>query len=490
MAMPDLLVVNDAPAEISCDALVLGAASGTDGPELAGAAGEIDRALEGGIATFLRNSGFKAKAGEVALVPTLGRLPAASLCLIGLGRGVDDSGAARRSAGSAARRLAHFTDIACAFEESQAAAVLEGLLLGAYSFDRYKTDPRPSKIERVRFLGASERTVQRAKTVAEAVRLARDLTNEPAQALFPEALSERVGELADAAGLEFVSWDHGELAQRGFGGLLGVSAGSTRPPRLLQLRYSPERATDGKVALVGKGVTFDSGGLSLKTMPQMEQMKTDKAGAAAVIGCMTAVARLAPELDVVAVIPATENMPGPEAVKPGDVLTHYGGRTCEVLNTDAEGRLILADALAFASELEPSAIVDVATLTGTIHVALGSKVSGLFANDDALATELEQAAAVTGERVWRMPLVDEYRKDLDTPMADIKNMATRYGGAIYAALFLRDFVGKGIPWAHLDIAGTGRAENDSNEITKGGTGVATRMLIHWIEQRAKNGGPR
>ncbi|MDQ4144727.1 MAG: leucyl aminopeptidase, partial [Actinomycetota bacterium] len=311
---------------------------------------------------------------------------------------------------------------------------------------------------------------------------ARELTNEPASALWPEVLAERAREVAEVAGLECTLLDENELAERGFGGLLAVAQGSTRPPRLIELRYKPENPL-GHVAIVGKGVTFDSGGLSLKDAKSMETMKTDMGGGAAVIGAMGALPRLDVRVEVTAVVPTTENMPSGSAVKPGDVITHYGGKTSEVLNTDAEGRLILADALAYVSEQRPDAIVDVATLTGAMMVALGKKAAGYFANDDGLAAEIERAAGTAGERVWRMPLFDDYRSDLDSDVADIKNIGTRFGGAIFAALYLGDFIGDGISWGHLDIAGPGRAESDYDEVTKGASGFAARTLVAWLESR-------
>jgi leucyl aminopeptidase len=217
----------------------------------------------------------------------------------------------------------------------------------------------------------------------------------------------------------------------------------------------------------------------------METMKTDMGGAAAVIGTMSAISRLKPSVEVIAFVPATENMPSGTAVKPGDVLKHYGGKTTEVLNTDAEGRLILADALAFASEQKPDAIIDVATLTGSIMVALGKRATGLFANDDDLADELSAASQEAGERFWHMPLYDMYKKELESDLADMKNVGSRWGGAIIAALYLREFIGEGIPWAHLDIAGATRADSDQDENSKGGTGAAVRTLVTWIEQRAR-----
>lgn len=310
--------------------------------------------------------------------------------------------------------------------------------------------------------------------------LARDLINEPAGTLTPEALARRAQEIADVEGLECTVLDETAIAERGLNGISTVAKGSGVPPRFIELGYRPE-APVAKVALVGKGVTFDSGGLSMKDPKSMETMKTDMSGAAAVIAAMSVLKRLAVRAEVTAYVPAVENMPSGNAVKPGDVIEHYGGNTSEVLNTDAEGRLILGDALALASEADPDAIVDVATLTGSIMIALGRDMIGLFSNDDELAASIDRAADRAGELIWRMPLHRDYRKQLDSEVADFKNVGTRYGGSIVAALFLNEFVPAGTPWVHLDIAGPARSESDDDDGPKGGTGSATRTLIAWLE---------
>ncbi len=484
---PQIAPSHERPTEIACDALVVGATAGAGGAELTGgAAAEIDAALDGWLSEHLRDLSFKAKAGDVAIVPTVGRLPAKSLAIVGLG----DAGEAgpaevRKATGAAGRRLVDSSTVALAAHDlvdhpKAARAALEGLLLGSYKFTAFKSDPRPSKIQSVLVLGASEADLEAGRTAAEATLLARDLINEPAGSLTPDALARRAVEVADVAGLSCTIWDEDELASRGFGGLLAVAQGSTQPPRFVQLHYAPEKAT-AKVVLVGKGITYDSGGLSLKDAKSMETMKTDMSGAAAVIAAMGAIGQLRPDVEVLGLVPASENMPGGGALKPGDVVEHYGGKTVEVLNTDAEGRLVLADALAFASEQEPDAIVDVATLTGAIMVALGTKATGLFCNDDDMARRLIEAGADEGERVWRMPLFSDYLSELDSDVADLKNVGPRWGGAIIAAVFLQQFVRDGIAWAHLDIAGAARSESGNGEISKGGTGTAARTLISWVE---------
>jgi leucyl aminopeptidase len=475
----------EVPGSISCDALVIGAFSGDDGSHLADAS-DIEETLAEHVRDALHQSGFKGKVGDVLVLPTLGASSARSIAVAGLGRR-DAAGPAevRRAAATAVRQLAERSEIASVLHRGITggeAASAEGFVLGTYSFDGYKSNPHPSKIQRVLLVGADDDATERGLIFARATATARDLVNEPPSVLTPTVLAARAKEIADTSGLDCTVWDEEELARRGCGGILGVGLGSEQRPRLIQLRYSPEGATRS-VTLIGKGVTFDSGGLSLKDQKNMEQMKTDMAGAAAVIGAMGSLNRLHVTTEVVGLIPAVENMPSGSAIKPGDIIRHYGGRTTEVLNTDAEGRLILADALALASEESPAAVVDLATLTGSIIIALGTKASGLFSNDDELSGELQEAAVAAGERLWPMPLFDDYRSELDSELADIKNIGSRWGGAILAALFLQSFVKTGIPWAHLDIAGAARSDRTYDDVSRGATGVGTRTLMHWLEKR-------
>jgi len=315
--------------------------------------------------------------------------------------------------------------------------------------------------------------IDAAAAVAAGVVLARDLTNEPAAAKAPAVLAERARELSPRVEVEV--HDEEAIVARGFGGVAAVGAGATRPPRVVVLRYEPEDAV-AFLGLVGKGIVFDSGGLSLKPAAAMETMKTDMAGAAAVFGAMQAIARLHLPVRVLGVTPLAENMPGGAAQRPGDVLRVYGGTTIEVLNTDAEGRLVLADGLAYVAEAGPDLIVDLATLTGACKVALGPAIAGLFGNDEEAVALVEAAAAAAGEKVWRLPLEGEYRTKLDSPIADLKNVGDRFGGAITAALLLREFVADR-PWVHLDIAGPARAEQHEHYVAKGGTGFGVRLLV-------------
>jgi leucyl aminopeptidase len=488
LSRPQISPSHERASEIACDAIVVGATSGAGGAELSGGAGsELDAALDGRLTEHLRDLSFKAKPGDVVTVATLGRLPVKIIAIAGLGApGEAGPAEVRKTTGAAARRLAEAANVAVAVHElvdhpGAARAALEGIVLGSYKFTAFKSDPRPPKIQSIQVFGASESDLEAGWTAAEATMRARDLINEPAGSLTPDALARRAAEIAESSGLECTIWEEDELRSRGFGGVLGVAQGSTQPPRFVQLHHRPANPR-GKVVLVGKGITYDSGGLSLKDAKSMETMKTDMSGAAAVIAAMGAVGRIGPDVEVLGLVPTTENMPGGGAIKPGDVIRHYGGKTVEVLNTDAEGRLVLADALAFASEQEPDVIVDVATLTGAIMVALGTKAAGLFCNDDALAARLIEAGAQEGERLWRMPLFDDYAEGLESDVADLKNISgARWGGAIVAAVFLQQFVGKGISWAHLDVAGAARAEGPAAEISKGGTGTAARTLVSWVE---------
>lgn len=482
------LASQEQPTAVSCDALVV-AAFKTDGaPELSPTAAAIDGVLDGYLNEHLRGVSFKGSSSEIATITTGRQMEAKVVVVVGLGTKKDLRPAVlRRAAGAAARRLSERAVVATTLHEDgdrdAVAAVAEGFLLATYRYTDLKSEPNEAKLKRLLLLGADEAAVERGRARAEATLLARDLINEPAATLTPEALAARAREVADVVGMECHVLEPEAIASRGLNGVLSVAKGSDVPPRFIELRYRPTGAS-GRVALVGKGVTFDSGGLSLKDGKNMETMKTDMSGAAAVIGVMSVVARLGIKLEIDAYIPAVENMPSGKALKPGDVIKHYGGKTAEVLNTDAEGRLILADALAVAAETKPDAIVDVATLTGSIMVALGRDMTGLFCNDDELAAQLEAASEATGELMWRMPLHSDYRRQIDSEVADFKNVGTRYGGSIVAALFLKEFVPDDIPWAHLDIAGPARAESDSADGPKGGTGVGTRTLLSWLEARS------
>ena len=364
-------------------------------------------------------------------------------------------------------------------------AIAEGIALAAYRFGTYKSDGSRSNLTDVAVVGARQPALDRGARVAEAVALARDLVNEPAGALTPSRLAALATDVAEREGLEISVLDEKAIEKERLGALRGVSLGSDEPPRLIQLVYTPTGRPRGTVILVGKGITFDSGGLSLKTADGMMTMKTDMGGGAAVIAAMSALGALGVKAKVVGIVPATENMPGGRAIKPGDVLKARNGKTIEVLNTDAEGRLILADGLSLAVEQKPDAIIDLATLTGAQVVALGRRIAGLLSTNDNLAGQVEAAAERSGEPVWRLPLPDIYRKDIDSEVADIKNIGRPgQAGTLIAGLFLREFTGD-VPWVHLDIAGPARSDDDDGYLRKGGTGFGVRTLIELLTSFSK-----
>jgi leucyl aminopeptidase len=430
----------------------------SSGRVLGSGAAAVDDAIDGALADFMEEAGFDGKRGEVLAVPTNGRLDARAALLVGIGDSdAFDLPALRRAGGLLARRASKVATLATTMLDAvpdsidraaAAQALAEGIALGSYQFLRYKS----------------------------AVAWARDLINEPAAAKSPEDVAQLARKIARSAGLKYKVYAGEQLERERMGGVLGVGNGSARPPRFVRLEYAPAGAR-GTLALVGKGVVFDSGGLSLKTAGGMETMKTDMSGAAAVIAAMSALGDLGVKTRVVGYVPLVENMPSGDAMRPGDVLEMRNGKTVEVLNTDAEGRLILADALSLADEEAPDAIIDLATLTGAVVTALGEKVAGLMGSNDAWIEQVQDAADRAGERLWHLPLPEEYRRNLDSEIADLRNISTGGGaGTLTAGLFLQEFTGNR-PWAHLDIAGTARASSDDGEISRGGTGFGVRTLV-------------
>jgi leucyl aminopeptidase len=371
--------------------------------------------------------------------------------------------------------------------------VVEGVMLAAHRFDEYKSEKNEAALARVVIATddpestSSAVAVARGTNMAEAVMLARDLIDHPAGVMTPRRLAAIASDVATYAGLSIKVMDEDEIAAERLGGLLGVAMGSAEPPRLVKLTYEPDpehaRPVDGRVptvAIVGKGITFDSGGLSLKSGEGMMTMKTDMSGAAAVVATLGACRALGVGCRVVGIAPITENMPGGHAQRPGDVLTIRNGKTIEVLNTDAEGRLVLADGLCLATEEQPDAIIDIATLTGACIVALGKEIAGVMGNDDELIDQLREASGRAGEKIWQLPIPDEYRKDIDSEIADMKNIGkTGQAGTLAAALLLAEFVDD-TPWAHLDIAGPARSENETHYLHKGATGFGVRTLLELV----------
>ena len=473
--------------DTSADAVVIAVAQGPDGPVPAPGAQDVDAALGGTLAQTLAAVGATGKAGEVTRIPSAGRLNAPLVAAVGLGEpeSLDAEGGEilRRAAGAAVRALrdGKARRIALALPARDAAeteAVTLGALLGGYVFGRYRTNgDKPEDTELI-LLGGDDAAARRAQVLADAVMLVRDLVNTGPSDLYPASFAAEAQRVAEAAGLAYEVLDERELAEAGYGGLTGVGQGSVHPPRLVRVAYAHPDASR-TVVLAGKGITFDSGGLSLKPPKSMEAMKSDMAAAAAVLAAVAAIAALGPAVNVIGYLAMAENMPSGTAQRPSDVITIYGGKTVEVLNTDAEGRLVLADALARSAEDSPDLVIDLATLTGAQLVALGPRIMGVMANDDDLREGIVDAADRAGEAAWPMPLPAELRDGLDSTVADIANVTgDRNGGMLVGGLFLREFVPPGVRWAHLDIAGPAFHEGEPYGYTpKGGTGAAVRTLV-------------
>jgi leucyl aminopeptidase len=451
----------------------------------------------------------KGEAGETSIVYITGGFKTPRIIFTGLGPSDKISAEViRRAAAVAAKRAetAGIDSVGYIFESltqycdplsisvgELAAAVGEGALLGLYSFDKYSTsvkEKNKKSVKSITLLAPGPDTVKpirngstRASLICDAVILSRDLGNTPGIDLYPETLADRARAECKKAGCKVTVLDERKIAALKMGGLLAVSSGSARPPRFIIIEWLGGRRSDRPYVLVGKGVTFDTGGISIKPSAQMGEMKMDMCGAAAVIGAMKSIASLKLPVNAIGLIPATENMPSGTAVRPGDVIRIMDGKTVEVDNTDAEGRLILADALVFAERYKPKAVVDLATLTGACIVALGHYATGLMSNNIELTRKLIAAGNKTYERVWELPLFDEYEKLIKSDIADVKNLGGRWAGAITAGWFLRKFTGD-YPWAHLDIAGTAILEEDSEYQQKGASGVGVRLLTEWLQSEA------
>jgi leucyl aminopeptidase len=468
------------PSTANIDALVVGLFAGD---RLTVADGDAS------WAGLFEAAGAAGKSGEVVRIPSPVGVRAASLVGVGLGKAEDfDAERVRRAAGAATRALAGVRSVGSLLSTRDITAAAEGHLLGAYVFDRYKEPTKAAPAKVTLFVdgagAAPKRTLRHAVVTAEAVSLARDLVNTAPNDLPPAAFAERASAAAKTAGLNVQVLDEKALLKGGYGGILGVGSGSSRPPRLVRMDYKPAkpRAT---VALVGKGICFDSGGLSIKPSQGMENMTSDMGGAAAVTATVIAAAALELPIRVIAYAPLAENMPSGSAYRPGDVLRHYGGKTVHVLNTDAEGRLVLADAIVRATEDDPDFLIETSTLTGAQLVALGGRTMGVM-GDEAFRDRIAALAREVGEGGWAMPIPEEMREGLDDPLADLANISwDRSGGMLRAAAYLKEFVPDGLPWAHLDVAGpafnTGKAYGYT---PAGGTGVPVRTLIATLEDIA------
>ena len=508
MSLPSLSLVDTDPAELAVDAIVIGLHSqpDEDGTLLPAAGAEsIAAAFDGRLSATLALLGASGAAGEVTKLATLGTIAAPLVVAVGLGD--EPSGSApdvetmRRGTGAAVRALAGSTTVALALplpDDADAPAVLravlEGALLGSYRFAGYKTKPSRTRRDPVRALQvyvpdaadqAAAAELSRAEVVARVVRLARDWVNQPPNELRPPSFADAVVSAAEGTGLEVEVLDFEQLKSGGYGGIVAVGQGSEAPPRLVTLTYTPEGVTDPKrVALVGKGITFDTGGLSIKPTAGMWEMKSDMAGAAAVGATMLAVAALKPPVAVTGYLAMAENMPSGSAYRPGDVITMFNGKRVEVFNTDAEGRMVLGDAIARACADGAQYVFETSTLTGGQVIALGKRIAGLMGSD--AATERVRAAGeAVGEPAWPMPLPEEVRKGMESDIADIcqtNSSLDRAGHMLQGGVFLREFVADGVEWAHIDIAGPGYHTGEPTGYwSKGGTGVPVRTLLKVID---------
>jgi leucyl aminopeptidase len=492
---PTLGLTDASVTTATVDAVVIGTVPGEEGPQLAQGGEEVDAAFDGALTDLLAVLGARGKADEVIKVPTRGAIGAPLLIATGLGA-VDDQPTGeqvRRAAGAAARALSGTSRAVTTLSRIDLAAAAEGAALGGYAFTAYRSQNGDGPLGRMDLsvssthAASARQELARATAVAEAVAAARDLVNTPPNDLYPASFAERAVALAEQAGLRTEVLGAKALRREGYGGILGVGGGSSRPPRLVRLHYTPA-APRAKVALVGKGITFDTGGISIKPAAKMDEMTMDMAGAAAVVVTAVLAARLELPVEVIATVPMAENMPSGTAYRPGDVLTMYGGKTVEVLNTDAEGRLILADALVRATQDAPDYLIDTATLTGAQIVALGSRTPGIMGTPE-FRDRVTTISQEVGENGWAMPLPDHLRSELDSKLADIANVAShRWGGMLIAGVFLSEFVADGTPWAHLDVAGPAYNTGSPWGYTgKGGTGVPVRTLAAVLADIAERG---
>jgi len=489
-------------AQTKAGAIIISFFEGMKSPD--GELAHIDQALDGAIAQLIKQGEIKGKLNEITIIHSLGKLPADRVVVAGLGkqeeltldkvRGVAAEACRRlrQTDGNTVATTALGAGIAGITPEAAAQAVTEGALLGLYTFRKHITkEAEYDEIKQLSIvtsqqaeLPALEQGYDKGRVLAEATNLARDMVNEPGNHMTPGQMADMAKGLAKTYGLEISILEREQMQESGMGGLLGVTQGSQQPPKFIILRYQGSDSTDIDLSLVGKGITFDSGGISIKPSEKMGEMKGDMAGGAAVMAAVSAIAQLKPKINVMAIIPAVENMPSGNALKPGDIITATNGKTIEIISTDAEGRLILADALGYANKLGTRLMVDVATLTGSCRIALGDICSGAFGNNQELIDKVLAAGAEAGELIWQMPMYEQYKEQNKSEVADIKNTGGRYAGAITAAQFLAEFVGD-TPWVHLDIAGPFLSDRERNYLIKGATGVAVRTLINLAIALAK-----
>lgn len=505
----DIQHTNQPLNDVRCDALIVGAARTKTAQQsgnavFSDAATTVDHLLDGLVSQVCAAGDFKGNLGEMLTLYSVGKLAARRVILIGLGAQEKiDTQVYRRASAVAARHaqktgaqsiaLALLMDSRSSDAAQQVQAEAEGTLLGTYTFRKYKHSEESGNghsLSSVTIIAGSDHTrkldaaLARGTALAEATNFARDLINEPPNVMTPTELASRASAMASGLGLECEILDRPQMQELGMGGLLGVSQGSAELPKFIILRYRGAPQQGGGLALVGKGITFDTGGISIKPAAGMESMKGDMSGAAAVIGAMQAIATLKPAVNVTVLVSTTENMPGGGAYRPGDILRIMNGKTIEIVNTDAEGRLVLSDALSYAVKEGLSPIIDVATLTGGIVVALGNKMAGLFCNDDQLTQDIITAGKRAGEKFWRMPLDDDYAEQIESEIADIKQTGGRPASSVTAAKILENFVGDA-RWAHMDIAGMFLSDSQKPYQEKGAIGFAVRTLAELALQMAE-----
>ncbi len=472
--------------------------------QLDGDIARLDKTLDGAISQLVSQGEIKGKLNEITIIHSLGKLPTARVVVVGLGkkqeltldkvRGVvaETCRLLRQKRIDSIATIAQGTGTAGINPGDSAQAITEGTLLGIYSFRKHMTkEAEYGEIKRLAIVDADEtklpalkQGVNKGRVLAEATNLARDMVNEPANYMTPSHMADKATEIAKNYGLEISLLEQGQMEELGMGALLGVARGSRQPPKLIVLNYKGGDSDQIDVALVGKGITFDSGGISIKPSEKMGEMKGDMAGGASVMAAISAIAQLKPKINATAIIPAAENLPDGNALKPGDILTAMNGKTIEIISTDAEGRLALADALGYANKLGAKSLVDVATLTGACIIALGNICTGAFGNNQELVEKVLAAGAEAGELIWQMPMYEEYKEQNKSNVADIKNTGGRPAGAITAAQFVGAFAGD-TPWVHLDIAGTSMTDKERNYQVKGATGVPVRTLVNLVLSLAK-----
>ena len=471
-----------------------------------GATGAVDAALDGAITGLIEDGEVTGKRSEMTLIHTLGKMSTPRVVVAGLGKqegfSADRIRQVMGEAGRFIRKLgvrraatiAHGTGIGGIEPSTSGQAMAEGTLLGLYTFRRYRSKQEDDPEHELEELQIVERDsaktalikqgVDRGSVLAEATIFTRDMSNEPANVMNPTEMAERARQVAKETGLEFEVLDRPQMAELGMGALLAVAAGSDQPPKLIVLRHNGDPDNEeNNIALCGKGITFDSGGISIKPAAGMGEMKGDMSGGAAVIGAMSAIAQLKPKINIMALVPATENLSGGSATRPGDVVRAMTGKSIEIENTDAEGRLVLADAIGYARKHGRRRLVDVATLTGAAVVALGRITSAVMGNDQPLIDRVLKAGEAAGERMWQLPLFEEYKELNRSKVADVKNTGGRDAGAITGAQFISEFAEE-VPWAHVDIAGTARTSKNSGYLVTGSTGVGVRTLVCLVEDLA------